>query len=57
LEEGDANMAEELVKCPKESDIMYQREICENIFRKSDIRCWCKTCEIFSEEEERAKPN
>ena len=45
-------MREEMVRCPKESDIMYQREICENIFRKSDIRCWCKSCEIFRDEEQ-----
>ena len=50
-------MNEDMVKCPKESDILYQREICETIFRKSDIRCWCKTCEVFSKEEKPAESN
>lgn len=44
-------MIKDMVQCPKDSDIMYEREICENIFRKGDMRCWCKTCEIFHKEE------
>jgi len=50
-------MIKDMVQCPKDSDIMYEREICENIFRKGDVRCWCKTCEIFRKEEHPADAN
>jgi acetyl-CoA carboxylase beta subunit len=48
---GDGKMTEDMVQCPKDTKIMYQRDVCENIFRKSNIRCWCKTCELFKDEE------
>ena len=41
-------MAKEMVKCPKDAKVMYSRDVCENVFRKGDIRIWCKTCEVFS---------
>lgn len=40
-------MTTDMVKCPKDNKVMYSREVCENVFRKSDIRIWCKTCEVF----------
>lgn len=45
-------MTKDMVRCPKDSKIMYQRDVCENIFRKGSIRCWCKTCELFRDEEQ-----
>lgn len=44
-------MTEDMVKCPKDTKIMYQRDVCENIFRKGNLRCWCKNCEIFRDPE------
>jgi hypothetical protein len=44
-------MTKDMVQCPKDSKIMYQRDVCENVFRKGNIRCWCKTCEVFQDEE------
>ena len=43
-------MSEEMVKCPKDSTILYSRDVCENIFRKNDLRVWCKSCEVFGSE-------
>ena len=40
-------MTKELVKCPKDTRIMYSREVCEKVFRKGDMRIWCKSCEVF----------
>ena len=37
-------MTEDMVKCPKDTKIMYQRDVCENIFRKGNLRCWCTVC-------------
>ena len=45
-------MTKDMVQCPKDSKIMYQRDVCENVFRKGNIRCWCKTCELFRDEEQ-----
>jgi len=42
-------MTEDMVKCPKDTKIMYQRDVCENVFRKENLRCWCKNCEVFRE--------
>jgi len=44
-------MQKDLVKCPKDSKVMYSREVCENVFRKNDIRIWCKTCEVFNNDQ------
>ena len=46
--EKEMAMQKDLVKCPKDAKIMYSRDVCENVFRKNDIRIWCKTCEVFS---------
>ncbi len=40
-------MAENYVICPKDPSIQYNREICEEVFRKENIRFWCKHCKIF----------
>ena len=45
-------MTKDMVQCPKDSKIMYQRDVCENIFRKGNMRCWCKTCELFKDEDQ-----
>lgn len=50
-------MAKDLVKCPKDSKVMYSREVCENVFRKNDIRIWCKTCEVFSNDQAEQDPS
>ena len=52
LKKGDRKMTKDMVQCPKDSKIMYQRDVCENVFRKGNIRCWCKTCELFRDEEQ-----
>ena len=44
-------MPQEMVQCPKDSTVMYSRDVCENVFRKNDIRIWCKTCEVFSNDQ------
>jgi hypothetical protein len=49
-------MPEDLVKCPKDSTVMYSRDVCENVFRKNDIRIWCKTCEEFSNDHAEPEP-
>ena len=41
-------MPKDMVKCPRDSKVMYSRDVCENVFRKNDIRVWCKTCEEFN---------
>jgi hypothetical protein len=48
----EMTMPEDMVKCPRDSKVMYSRDVCENIFRKNDIRVWCKTCEVFSHDHE-----
>ena len=50
-------MRKDLVKCPKDSKVMYSREVCENVFRKNDIRIWCKTCEVFSNDQAEQDPS
>ena len=44
-------MQAKMIKCPKDAQVMYSREVCENVFRKGNIRTWCKTCEIFQDKE------
>ena len=48
-------MTEDMVTCPKDTKIMYQRDVCENIFRKGDLRCWCKHCEVFRDQDQDAQ--
>ena len=43
-------MPKEMVACPRDSKILYSRDVCENVFRKGDIRVWCKSCEAFVNE-------
>jgi len=42
------------IKCPKDPKKQYRREVCEEIFRKGDLRAWCKTCEVFQDEKKLA---
>ena len=44
-------MAKTLIKCPKDPHNHYLREVCEEVFRKNDLRYWCKSCELFQEED------
>lgn len=45
-------MGEQLIKCPKDPHKRYQREVCEKIFRKGNVRVWCKACKIFQDQTE-----
>ena len=40
-------MAEEIIICPKDTEKQYFRSVCEDVFRKGNIRHWCKDCEAF----------
>ena len=40
-------MAGKMIECPRDTQTKYNRDECENVFRKGDIRVWCKTCEAF----------
>lgn len=40
----------ELISCPKDQNKHYFRSSCEDIFRKGNIRYWCKDCIIFKSE-------
>ena len=42
-------MGKLLIKCPRDPRNHYLREVCEEIFRKNDLRYWCKACEAFQE--------
>ena len=43
-------MGESLIKCPKDPKIQYYREVCTEIFRKGNLRKWCKHCEVFHDQ-------
>jgi len=45
-------MDKSFIKCPKDPKMKYYREVCEDIFRKGDLRSWCKTCEVFQDVKE-----
>ncbi len=47
-------MNKSFVKCPKDPKMKYFREVCEKVFRKGDIRNWCKTCEVFQDQKKTA---
>jgi len=49
-------MAKKMIQCPRDTRIMYERTVCEHIFRKGNIRPWCKTCEVFQKMERLAEP-
>ena len=44
-------MTKEMIQCPEDAQVMYSREVCEKVFRKGNIRVWCKTCEVFGKEQ------
>jgi len=44
-------MSKTFIKCPKDPKMQYYREVCTEIFRKGDIRNWCKNCEVFQDQE------
>lgn len=50
-------MIEKTIHCPKDPDLHYYREICQEIFRKSDMRHWCKQCERFLNEKQQGEEN
>ena len=43
-------MGKSLIKCPKDPKIQYYREVCTEIFRKGNLRKWCKQCEVFHDQ-------
>ena len=45
-------MGKHFIKCPKDPQKQYLKEVCEEIFRKNDLRYWCKSCEIFQDKKE-----
>ena len=45
-------MAKEMIQCPRDTKVMYSREVCENVFRKGNIRVWCNSCEVLGREED-----
>lgn len=48
-------MAEQFIRCPKDPQIEYRREVCENIFRKDNFRTWCRECQNFQAMEKTAQ--
>ncbi|MBF0120511.1 MAG: hypothetical protein HQK79_16875 [Desulfobacterales bacterium] len=46
-------MSIKLIKCPKDPEIKYYREVCEEIFRKGRLRYWCKECNLFKNTDEK----
>jgi hypothetical protein len=42
------NKKSRLIRCPREPENRYYREVCEEVFRKTGFRTWCQTCEVFS---------
>ena len=44
-------MDKTFIKCPEDPKMQYYREVCTEIFRKGDMRNWCKTCEVFQNQE------
>ena len=47
-------MGKSLIKCPKDPKIQYYREVCTEIFRKGNLRKWCKHCEVFHDQKKSA---
>lgn len=47
-------MGKSLIRCPKDPKKQYYREVCKEIFRKGNMRNWCKHCEIFHDQKESA---
>ena len=44
-------MKKEKVRCPRDPEIHYYKEACVTIFRKNNIRVWCKDCKVFQHKE------
>ena len=42
-------MDKTFIQCPKDPKIQYYRDVCKEIFRKGDMRNWCKKCEVFQD--------
>jgi len=36
-----------MIECPREKDIFYYRQACEQIIRPAGIRKWCLDCRHF----------
>jgi hypothetical protein len=47
-------MKKAIIRCPKDPKMQYYREVCQDIFRKGDIRNWCKNCEVFQDRKKAA---
>jgi len=47
-------MGESFIKCPKDPEMQYYRKVCKEVFRKGNMRNWCKQCEIFQERKKSA---
>ena len=44
-------MNKAFITCPKDPKMKYYREVCTEIFRKGNVRSWCKTCEVFQDQD------
>jgi len=42
-------MSKQFVTCPRDPKNKYLKKVCEEIFRKNDLRYWCKSCELFQD--------
>ncbi len=47
---GKEMMGKSFIKCPKDPKMQYYREVCKEIFRKGNMRNWCKACEVFKDQ-------
>ena len=45
-----ALMSKAFIQCPKDPKMEYYREVCTEIFRKKNLRSWCKSCEMFQDQ-------
>lgn len=50
-------MKKAVIKCPKDPKMQYYLEVCTEIFRKGNMREWCKTCEVFQDQKKAAAGN
>ena len=50
-------MKKAVIKCPKDPKMQYYLEVCTEIFRKGNMRKWCKTCEVFQDQKKAAAGN
>ena len=46
---GKFSMSKQFVTCPRDPKNKYLKKVCEEIFRKNDLRYWCKSCELFQD--------